>query len=151
MANFVLGMNCKLYYCTTLLDGGSNTPATLSWLEMDNIQDLNQNLETGEADISTRANSGWEATAATLKNGAIEFEALWKPSDTAFEAFKDAWLNATEIAVMALDGSKATSGNQGLASNFSVTNFSRSEPLKEAVKVSVTLKPSSYSEWYKVT
>jgi len=29
-----------------------------------------------------------------------------------------------------------------------VTNFSRNEPLEEAVTVNVTLKPSSFTEWY---
>ena len=49
-----------------------------------------------------------------------------------------------------MDGDITTSGNQGLAGNFTVTNFSRSEPLEEAVTVSVTLKPSSYTTWYEV-
>jgi hypothetical protein len=37
---------------------------------------------------------------------------------------------------------------QGLVSNFVVTNFSRTEPLEDAIKVSVTAKPSSFTQWY---
>ena len=148
--NFVLGMNCKLYYSATLLDGDTNTPATVTWVEIDNAKDVTLNLETGEADITTRGNSGWRATAATLKDGSIEFEALWKPGDAAFDALQTAWAGSNEIAIAAMDGAIATTGNQGLASNFTVTNFSRNEPLEEAVTVNVTLKPSSFTEWYEV-
>jgi hypothetical protein len=150
MANFKLGMNAKAYFDTNLLDGATNTPDTLTWTEMDNVQDLTINLETGEANITTRANNGWRATAATLKDGSIEFTMQWKDSDAGFTAIKDAWLNSTEIAFMALSGDEATSGEQGLATNMTVTNFTRNEPLEEAITVNVTLKPSSHSQWYTV-
>jgi len=148
---YTLGMNCKLYHSATLLDGDTNTPATVSWSEIDNAKDVTLNLETGEADVTTRGNNGWRATAATLKDGSIEFEALWKPGDTAFDALQTAWAGGNEIAIAAMDGAIATSGNQGLAGNFSVTNFSRNEPLEEAVTVNVTLKPSSFTEWYEAS
>ena len=75
----------------------------------------------------------------------------WDPADAGFTALQEAWANSDEIAIAAMDGDIATSGSQGLAGNFTVTNFSRSEPLEEAVTVSVTLKPSSYTTWYKVS
>ena len=59
-------------------------PATVDWTELGNALDVNLNLSTGEADITTRANNGWKATAATLKEGSIEFEMLWKPTDAGF-------------------------------------------------------------------
>jgi hypothetical protein len=82
--NFVLGMNCKLYFGDTQLDGVAETAATMDWTELDNALDVNLNLSTGEADITTRANNGWKATAATLKDGSVEFEMLWKPTDAGF-------------------------------------------------------------------
>ena len=144
---YKLGMDCKLYYDSTPLAGA---PSTGTWTEMSNTKDVTLNLETGEADITTRANSGWRATAATLKDGSIEFEMLWDPNDAGFAALQTAWANSAEIALAAMDGDIITSGSQGLASNFTVTNFSRSEPLEEAVTVSVTVKPSSYTAWYAV-
>jgi len=147
---FKLGMEAKLYFSATLLDGETNTPDALSWTEQTNVKDLTLNLETGEADVTTRANSGWRATAATLKEGSIEFEMVWDTGDGGFTAIKNAWLNSTELALAAMDGDIDTAGNQGLASNFTVTNFSRSEPLEEAMTVSVTIKPSSFTEWYEV-
>jgi len=145
--NFTLGMDCKLYYKTEPLTG---PPDETGWTEIDNAKDVNLQQENGEADITTRANNGWRATAATLKEATIEFEMLWKPSDAAFAAIRDAWLNASEIAIAALDGAIDTAGNQGLVSNCMVTSFTRNEPLEEAVTVSVTLKPSSYTTWYTV-
>jgi len=41
-------------------------------------------------------------------------------------------------------------GSQGVAGNFTVTNFSRNESLEEALTVSVSLKPSSYTNWWLV-
>ena len=148
--NFTLGKDCKLYFGDTLLDGDTTTAATEDWSEIDNALDVNLNLSNGEADVTTRGNNGWKATAATLKEGSVEFEMLWKPGDAAFDAIIAAWLAGSEIPIAALDGAITTSGKKGLVSNCSVTNFSRSEPLEEAVKVSVTLKPSSFTEWYVV-
>ena len=54
------------------------------------MRDLTLNLETGEADITTRANNGWRATLATLKDGSIEFEMLWETRDAGFNALKTA-------------------------------------------------------------
>jgi len=44
-----------------------------------------------------------------------------------------------------MDGDVGTVGSECLAGNFTVTNFSRSEPLEEGVTVSVTVKPSSFT------
>jgi len=142
-----LGMDCKLYYNATPLTA---PPNGTGWTELSNTKDVTLNLETGEADITTRANNGWRATAATLKDGSIEFEMLWDTGDAGFTALQTAWENAGEVALAAMDGDIATAGSQGLASNFTVTNFSRNEPLEEAVTVSVTVKPSSYTTWYEV-
>ena len=142
--NFVLGKDCKLYYGETL----TATPTGAEdWTEIDNAKDVNLQLDNGEADITTRGNSGWKATAATLKEASIETEMLWKPSDPAFAAVLDAWLNNKELAIAAMSGAMAVAGSQGLAGNCVVTSFKRNEPLEEAVTVSVTLKPSSFTTW----
>ena len=148
--NFVLGMSCKLYFgdaVLTLIDP-LNVTDNVTWAELTNCKDVSLNLEKGEADITTRANNGWRATAGTLKDGGIEFEAIWKPGDAGFTALQTAWANGTEISMMALDGPYGTTGSQGLTGNFTVTNFSRTESLEEAVTVSVTIKPSSLTDWW---
>ena len=149
--NFTLGKDCKFYYSAALLNGTTVTPALATWVEIDVVRDLANDLTTGEADIITRGNNGFKASAATLKAGAIDGEVLWRPGDAGFNALLAAWNGSTEIAILALDGSKATTGKQGLASNMVVTNFTRPENLDDAVKSSISLRPSSHTEWYKVS
>lgn len=147
----VLGMNAKLYRSAALLASALEAAATgASWDEVTNVRDLTLNLETGEADVTTRANSGWKQTLATLKDGSLEFEMVWDTGDADFAAMLTAWLGNDEIGMAVMDGDITVNGNQGLVSNFTITNFSRTEPLEDAIKVSVTMKPSSYSQWYVV-
>jgi hypothetical protein len=144
---FVLGMDGKLYYNTSGVAGSG------SWVELDNAKNVTSNLESAEADVTTRNNNGWRASTATLKDASVEFEMVWDPSDAGFTAIKNAYLNGTTIGIMALDGSSATSGSQGPKFDGRVMSFSRSEDLEEAMMVSVTIKPT-YSAtaptWYTV-
>jgi hypothetical protein len=145
--SFLLGMEAKLYF-----GAASDTPATLnpsSLTELGNVTDVTLNMEAGEADVTTRANSGWRATAPTLRECTLEFEMVWKPGDAGFEAIKTAYLGSDEIAFAALTEAHAVAGSEGPVGNFSITNFSRSEPLEEGIKVSVTAKLSAFGSWYK--
>ena len=74
---FLLGMNAKIY------QGPSGTDLA-SLTEMSNVKDVTLNLEAGEADVTTRANQGWRATAPTLRECTAEFEMLWKPGEPGF-------------------------------------------------------------------
>lgn len=131
-----LGMDAKLYYKVGGV-GGSG-----SWEELVNIKDVTLNLETGEADVTTRGNAGWRATVATLKEGSIEFEMVWDTGDAGFTAIKNAYFNNQKIGFAIMDGDITASGSQGLQADFSITNFSRKEALEEALTVSVTAKPT---------
>lgn len=95
-----------------------------------------------EADVTTRGNAGWRATVATLKDASVEFEMVWNAGDLDFVAVRDAFLNRTAIELAVLDGPVTASGSQGLRALCMVTNFSRNEPLEEAITVSVTVKPT---------
>ena len=143
---FKLGMEARLYRNT----GTYETPA---WTEIDNVKDVTLNLETGEADVTTRANNGWRATAATLKDGSVEFEMVWDTADAGFTAIQEAYFDNTSLEFAVMDGDIATSGTQGLRATMAVTNFSRNEPLEEAITVSVTIKPTyadNAPEWMEV-
>ena len=134
MAEFVLGMNAKLYYGAA---GGS--AAT----EMGNVRDVTLNLEAGEADVTTRANLGWRATAPTLRECTAEFEMVWDPTDAGFSAIKNAFLTAGLVALKILD----QAGGQGPDGDFAITSFSRNEALEEAITVSVTAKLAEFRSW----
>ena len=131
-----LGMDAKLYFCAAGIGG------TPTWTELTNVKNVTLNLQKGEADVTTRANSGWKATAATLKEGSIEFEMVWDTTDAGFTAIKTAWFNNTTIGIAAMDGAIATTGSQGLWADCHVIDFSREEPLEEAITVKVTVKPT---------
>lgn len=141
---FVLGMDAKIYQGVAAAE-----LATLT--EMSNVKDVTLTLEAGEADVTTRANQGWRATAATLKECSVEFEMLWKPGDVGFEAIKDAFLTSGQIELAVLTGDMDTADSEGMVGSFSITSFSRSEPLEEGVTVSVTAKLAVYRQWYKAT
>ena len=131
-----LGLDAKLYYCVAGI-GGSPT-----WTLLGNVKNVTLNLQKGEADVTTRANQGWRATAGTLKEGTIEFEMVWDTADAGFTAIKDAYFNNTLIGLAAMDGAIATNGSQGLWADCSITDFSRDEPLEDAISVKVTAKPT---------
>jgi hypothetical protein len=80
MPNVILGMDAKLYY------GNAGSSATN---EMTNVRDVTVTAEAGEADVTTRANSGWRATVATLKEASVEFEMVWDTADAGFTRQKE--------------------------------------------------------------
>jgi len=127
------GLDAKLYRNT----GTYEAPV---WAEISNAKDLTLNLEKGEADVTTRANDGWRATVGTLKDGSIEFEMVWDTEDAGFSALQSAYFDDTAIELAVMDGDIEEAGSQGLRASFVVTNFTRNEPLEEAMTVSVTLK-----------
>lgn len=73
-----LGMDARLNYKTGGQGGGG------AWTELANVKDVTLSLETGEPDVTTRANSGWRATVATLKEATVEFEMAWDTADAGF-------------------------------------------------------------------
>ena len=134
MSEFVLGMNAKLYY------GAAGSSAAT---EMGNVKDVTLTLEAGEADVTTRANLGWRATAPTLRECTAEFEMVWDPTDAGFTAIKNAFLTAGLVALKILD----QTGGQGPDGDFAITSFSRNEALEEAITVSVTAKLAVFRSW----
>src|SRR5690606_11524296 len=92
---FLLGMNAKIYQ-------GSAGTELASLTEMGNVKDVTLTLEAGEADVTTRSNQGWRATAPTLRECTAEFKMLWKPGDTGFEAIKNAFQTAGTIRLAVL-------------------------------------------------
>ena len=125
---YKLGLDAKIFH------GAAGAKATS---EMTNVTDVTLNLETGEADITTSAAEGWRITAATLKEASVEFEMIWDTADSGFAAIKEAYFSAQPLALFVSDGNE-----NGLDADFVVTSFSRSEPLEEALTVSVTCKPT---------
>jgi hypothetical protein len=140
------GYQAKLYRNT----GTYGTPA---WNEVPNVRDVTMSLTVEEDDVTTRGGNGWKQNAATLKDASVDFEMIYDKTDPDFTAFKDAFLNSTAIDVAVMDGDITVTGNQGLRAEMMVTKFDRMENLTQALKVSVTIKPTYSSNaptWYTV-
>jgi len=141
---FLLGMNAGLYF------GVSGETDVAAMTEIDNVRDTTINLEAGEADVTTRGNSGWRATAPTLRECQVEFQMVWRPGDEAFEAIKTAFLTSGAVALAVLDQKRTIADAQGPLGDFSILNFSRNESLEEAIVADVTAKLARFEEWHEV-
>ena len=117
--------------CETLPGNGRNTGRD----EMKNVKDLTLSIESGDADVTTRAAKGWRASVATLKEATLEFEMNYDTEDEDFGAVQDAFFNNTPLAFFVSDGA----GN-GLDGDWVITGFNVEQPLEEAMSVSVTAK-----------
>ncbi len=133
-----LGMNGKLYRNT-------GTYAAPVWAEITNVKDVTLSLETGEADVTTRANNGWKASKATLKTASVEFDMVWDPDDEGFAAMRTAFFENTPVELFVADADQDLEAAEGLRATMSVIKFDRKEPLEEAMTVSVSVKPT-YAE-----
>ncbi len=125
----VLGLDAKLMRGTA-----GATAAT----EVTNVKDLSLNLESGDADVTTRATQGWKASVATLKEASLEFSMLYDTENADFTAFQTAYFSNTPLALFVTDGN-----GSGLDADWSITGFSMEQNLEEAVTVSVTAKPTA--------
>ena len=59
--------------------------------EVTAARDVTLNLEAGEADMTSRANAGWRATRAALRDGSIDFDLIWDGADTKIEKIRAAY------------------------------------------------------------
>lgn len=125
----VLGLNCKLF---------RGTAGTTAATEMKNVKDVTVSLETGEADITTRAAKGWRVSAATLKEASIEWGMLYDTDDADTQAVSTAFFNNTPLALFVSDGD-----GSGLDCDASITQFNIEQNLEEGVNISVTAKPTN--------
>ncbi len=116
----LLGMDCIL---------------TIGGSEVKNVQDVTINLSAGEADVTTRGNSGWRQTVPTLRECTIEFTMLYLPGEGTFDALLAAFNSGDTIDASC----------EGISGKWGVTNFSYEQPLEDAVKVNVTLKLAKIS------
>ena len=127
--SLVLGLDAKLFR------GAAGTQGAT---EVTNVKDLTLTLESGEANVTTRATSGWKASVATLKDASLEFGILYDTEDADFLAFQTAYFSNEPMALFISDGE-----GSGLDADFSITGFTVEQPLEEAIAVTIKAKPTS--------
>lgn len=144
-----LGKDAKLYYGET--DPASAPTSASAMTVITNVKDLTADYSTGEADATTRGNSGWRSTYATIREGTINFNMNWNSDDAAFEAIKDAWKAGSVVGFGIFDGDSDISGAQGLVGTFSIVNFSTNQELESVQTVDVTIKLAEFGAWEKIS
>jgi hypothetical protein len=140
---FLLGNNAKLYY-------GAKEAVLADLAELDNIKDATLNMTAAETDTTTRGNSGYRSTTGGLKEIELTFQMQVKPTDAAYKAIRDAFLGNTGIELAPLTQDRATIGAEGPRGTWSITGFSRSEPLEGTITVDVTAKIQIFREWVEI-
>ena len=135
--NFILGVDCKVYYLVGTPTDYATDQASL--IEICVVQDATVSMSAATADASSRCGAGWRATVQSLRDANPSISSLWKPSDTGLIALMNTYLSGGTIGMAFLDNfalqSAVPSSERitGLYSLFSITDFSRSEPLEEVV------------------
>lgn len=148
----VFGTNCKAYYDTSTRNSwgtfdstngiyGGTGSGTL--VEMAGVKDVTLKIDAAEADVTTRGNGGWKASAAVLKEASIELEMPYNPADASYLAMQKSFLVGATIPVAILDGARTTNGSQGLWADCAVMNIERGEPVGDITTCKITLKPGS--------
>jgi len=128
-----LGLDCRLYYNA----GAINAPL---WAEIVHVKDLTLNLQTAEADVSTRGTGGWRAIAQTLKELEISFVLQAVTGDPNLTILRQTWEQRDSLDVMVLDGDRTEAGSQGVRALVQIVNFTRNENLEEGVTYNVVMK-----------
>ena len=139
MADYVLGLNCKLYRNT-------GTHASPVWDLITNVKDVTLDMSTDVADVSNRGGSGFRSEVPTLSNFKSTFQMVYNPEDTDQTAIGAAWLAKDTIEFMWLDGLESVAGSKGWMATCIVSNYSSTENLEEAKMIDVELS-NAYSDY----
>lgn len=131
-----IALDAKLYI------GASGSGGVTYETAMNNVMDLTLTLEYNEGEISNRG-SWVELFKPTMAKVTLEFEMFWDEDDTDFAAILAAWVDRSVINVKCLSAADGS----GIEGEWHVFKLDRNEALKDAIKGSVTLKPT-YAERY---
>jgi len=122
------------------------------WQHVGSCREMTLSLERAEAEIATRGNAGFRATAVALKDASVEAELAYAPPDGDVDALIAAMTGGTSLDLLVADGDGI--GAQGLRADWIVQAIERGEPLEDAQRLRVTLKTDSQAhapQWYTST
>ena len=119
----------------------TGTYGSPTWDLIPNADDVNFPIESDEADTSNRAAGGFETIIPGLHKITVEFGMVYDPADTDYTTIRDAHLARTLKEWGVADGLIATNGTQYLRLHAYVVKSGVNQPLREAMKVPVTLRP----------
>lgn len=135
----VVGIDAKSYY-------NSGTHATPTWVLLDDVIDLSQELGGNLVDIKSRA-SNWMATLYGMLKAGATFTFLHRKGTDANRAILLAIITGRtpkEFAFM--DQAIATTGAIGLRSYMNLENMNRSEEIEGGLAYDVACKTAYFME-----
>lgn len=127
----------KTYYGTA-----GSTAAT----ELTNIKNQTVSLTKNEADITVRG-STWDLFLSTTKTASIDFDMVYDETDAGFNAIRNAFLNDTVLAFYFIP----YSGGSGLDADFEIMKWDEKADIKDAIIISVSLKPTYVTRYPTIT
>ena len=150
MSKVLLGADAKALIGAAILAAIAAAGDITGAAVVGNIVDVDLDMDADTVDTSTRetAATGWGTQQTTIKKASVKFDMKWKSGDANFSKIRTAFLTNAEIFMAFLDQDSANPGAQGIAGNWNVSKFGKSEKLKDAQGVSVELVLSSYPSWY---
>lgn len=131
----IAGFDCVIEVNATGVTGGTWVPLLLA-------RDVTVNLSRAEIDVSSRGGAGWRERIGGLKDLSIEFDMLDATADPGYVIVRVAFLTGANIGVRAINGAVFGSGGEGPLSLMQIYNFTRGEPLEDALTFNVTLMPA---------
>ncbi len=150
------GRLCKFYANTDLITGTTNAGRATAGLanitagdEVTLARDITTNLTRETFEAASRG-SDWDYMQVGLKDGTISGELLFKEDDPVFDLLESAFDNGTPVFLASLSGAYTVEGSRGLLGNYSVTTFTRNEPLRNTTTVTFEAKPHSDVAFAKV-
>lgn len=126
------GWEYKLYRNT-------NTYASPTWNEVDNVKDLQMPHGGSADDVTIRRHGAYKASMLAQKEIGATFEMLIDYDDADFTAFRTAHYNRSTIDVIICDGDITVSGTKGMRFVAAVTKFDEDQSLAQFGRVSVEL------------
>ena len=119
---------------------GYRTGGSGNYSPINPTTDVTINMESGEADVTSRGADGWEQVLAGLKTASVEFEMIWDKADAGVQAMRQSFENGTPIELAAMDDLLST--GSGWVFEGVVMQFGRTEALREGMKCPVVIKPT---------
>lgn len=133
---FVIGLECKLFRNTAV----SDTWATPTWNECDNVRDISPSDERAKVDFSRRG-IGNKQYRAGLKDISLDIDFVYKRGDADWQAFMDAYNNNTKIDLWAADGLVDAPKTQGPRFEAAIVKAPRTEGLEDGMVYTFTAVP----------
>ena len=136
----LLGYEGVLYYNT-------GTEGSPTWTAIDTVRDVTANMEANDVDDTSRTTNGWRSRKQGLKQWGADFEMIYDPSNTAWQAVRSSFFSGDEIEILILDQDISVDGAEGLRGTVEVTNFEKTEPLEDVQANSTTFAGNGTPVW----